>query len=126
METDGVLAANAAFYRAFAEADLAAMDALCARRHPVSIIHPGWPAVSGRDAAMETWRMIFAGGPQAVRPVKPEVFAYGEAVLVIVYEKAGEAYLAASNLFVREDGEWRLVHHQAGPISAPGPDMPLM
>ncbi|HSM20194.1 MAG TPA: nuclear transport factor 2 family protein, partial [Hyphomicrobiales bacterium] len=108
MDTQGVLAANAAFYRAFAEADLLAMEALTARRHPVAIIHPGWPAVSGRGAVIETWRMIFAGGPQSVRPVKPEVFSYGEAALVVVYEKADEVYLAASTLFVREDGDWRL------------------
>ena len=126
VDRDGVLAANAAFYRAFSEADLAAMDALVARRHDVSIIHPGWPAISGRGPVMETWRMIFAQDPQAVRPVNPEVFAYGEAALVVVYEKAGDVYLAASNLFIREDGDWRLVHHQAGPISAPTPDMPLM
>lgn len=126
VDKDGVLAANAAFYRAFAEADLAAMERLVARRHAVAVIHPGWPVVSGRKPVMETWQMIFSEGPQAVRPVSPEVLPLGEAALVIVYEKAGDVYLAASNMFVREDGEWRLACHQAGPITAPRPDMPLM
>ena len=126
VDKDGILAANAAFYQAFAEADLLAMDQLVAREHSVAIIHPGWPAVSGREQVMETWRLIFAGGAQDVRPVNPEVFAYGEAARVVVYEKVGEVYLAATNLFVREDGDWRLVHHQAGPIPAPAPDAPLM
>ena len=36
-----VLAANAAFYRAFAERDVDAMDALWARSIPVACIHPG-------------------------------------------------------------------------------------
>ncbi|MDP2620576.1 MAG: nuclear transport factor 2 family protein [Hyphomicrobiales bacterium] len=126
MDTDGVLAANAAFYQALADADLSTMEQLVARRHAVAVIHPGWPAVSGRESVLETWRMIFSEGPQAVRPVNPEVLAFGDLALVIVYEKAGDHYLAASNLFVREDGDWRLVHHQAGPISAPAPDMPLM
>jgi len=126
VDTDGVLSANEAFYRAFAEADLLAMDALVARRHHVSIIHPGWPVVTGRAPVMETWQMIFASGPQSVSPVNPEVLPYGEAALVILYEKAGHDYLAASNLFIREDGDWRLLHHQAGPIAAPAPDMPLM
>jgi ketosteroid isomerase-like protein len=126
LDTDGVLAANAAFYRAFADADLPTLDRIVARRHAVAVIHPGWPVVIGREAVMETWQMIFTEGPQPVRPVSPEVLALGDAALVIVYEKAGDVYLAASNLFVREDDEWRLACHQAGPISAPRPDMPLM
>jgi len=126
LDSDGVLAANAAFYRAFAEADLSAMDKLVARDHAVAVIHPGWPVVSGRADVMKTWRTIFAEGPQNVCPVDPEIFAYGDIALVIVYEKTAGIFLAATNVFVREAGDWRLVHHQAGPIPAPAPDAPLM
>ena len=126
MDTDGVLAANAAFYRAFAKADLSAIDALLAREHPVAVIHPGWPAVSGRGPVMETWQTIFSQSPQAVHPVDPQVFIYGEVALVIVYEKTGGVFLAATNIFVREQGDWRIVHHQAGPIPQPTPGSPLM
>lgn len=126
MDKQDVLTANEAFYRAFAEADFNAMDLLVARTHPVAIIHPGWPAISGRASVMETWRMIFAEGPQETRPVNPEVFLCGETAYVIVYEGMGNVFLVATNIFVREDGEWRLAHHQAGPIPAPSPDAPLM
>ena len=62
-----VLAANAAFYRAFAERDVAAMDALWARSVPVACIHPGWQVLNGREAVMASWRGILAGVPPAIR-----------------------------------------------------------
>jgi hypothetical protein len=53
-----ILFANDAFYTAFATGDLAAMDAVWARRAPVCCIHPGWTALNDRDAIMESWRGI--------------------------------------------------------------------
>jgi hypothetical protein len=43
----------------------------------------------------------------------------GEVAIVTCYEGNGEypAHLAATNVFVFEDGSWRMVHHQAGPLS---------
>ena len=61
-----VLAANAAFYRAFAERDVAAMDALWARSTPVACIHPGWQVLNGREAVMASWRGILAGVPPPI------------------------------------------------------------
>jgi ketosteroid isomerase-like protein len=51
---------------------------------------------------------------------------FGELAIVTCYEGNGEhpAHLAATNLFTREDGVWRLVHHHAGPLSAPIPKPP--
>ena len=59
-DSDAVLAANLEFYRAFTMRDLGAMDALWARAAPVACVHPGWPALSDRDAIMESWRNILA------------------------------------------------------------------
>ena len=42
MERDAVLFTNEAFYRAFADRDLAAMDGLWSRHGSVTCIHPGW------------------------------------------------------------------------------------
>jgi hypothetical protein len=36
----------------------------------------------------------------------------------------GESLLAATNVFVREGGGWKLVHHQAGPCNLPPADLP--
>ena len=40
---------------------------------------------------------------------------------VVCYERLGPNFLIATNLFVKEDGAWKMVHHQAGPIPPPAP-----
>jgi hypothetical protein len=40
----------------------------------------------------------------------------GESAYVVCGEAVDGAELVATNLFVREDGAWKLVHHQAGPV----------
>ncbi|HTZ34792.1 MAG TPA: nuclear transport factor 2 family protein [Stellaceae bacterium] len=43
---------------------------------------------------------------------------YGETALVVCEEELGGGTLIASNWFVREDGDWRIAHHQAGQLVA--------
>ncbi|MGE5538827.1 MAG: nuclear transport factor 2 family protein [Gemmatimonas sp.] len=110
-----VLAANTAFYAAFGRGDRAAMDALWASRAAVSCIHPGWPPVHGRDKVMSAWGGILDHPQQPpVRPVREVVRVFGDTGVVICYETIGSIVLAATNIFVREEGAWRIVHHQAG------------
>lgn len=114
------LFANDAFYLAFASRDSEAMEAIWARHHPVTCIHPGWPALTERDEVVEGWLQILASDdPPDISAHDARAFPYGDAVLVICYELIGEQVLVASNLFVAEDGEARLVHHQAGPCARP-------
>ncbi len=116
-DSDAVLAANLEFYRAFSSRDLVAMDALWARRAPVACIHPGWPPLAERDAVMESWRNILSN-PDAPRIAcfDERVLLYGDTALVICEEELDGGTLIASNLFVREDGAWRIAHHQAGQL----------
>lgn len=118
-DSDAVLAANLEFYRAFAMRDIAAMEALWARRAPVACIHPGWSALSDRDSVLESWRGIL-GNPAAPRIAcyDEEVLLYGDTALVLCEEELDGGTLVASNLFVREDGVWRVAHHQAGQLAA--------
>ena len=37
------------------------------------------------------------------------------------YREKPPAHLAATNIFVLEEGRWRMVHHHAGPLSVPEP-----
>jgi len=37
----------------------------------------------------------------------------------VCYEVLEGGFLAATNVFVREDGAWRMVHHQAGASPPP-------
>jgi hypothetical protein len=117
-DSDAVLAANLEFYRAFTMRDLAAMDALWARRAPVACIHPGWPPLTERDAVMESWQGIL-GNPQAPRIAcyDERVLLYGDTALVICEEELDGGTLIASNWYVREDGVWRIAHHQAGQLA---------
>ena len=109
-----ILAANDAFYAAFRGGDLEAMDALWARSHDVAVFHPGWPGLSGRDEVMESWyRIMFVGEPPAVYPIEPTVIMNGTCAVVFCTEDLGHARTIASNTFVREDGAWRISHHQA-------------
>jgi ketosteroid isomerase-like protein len=109
-----VLSANGAFYAAFAAGNFDAMDTLWAREAPVACVHPGWPPVCGRDQVMSTWAGILQNPPQpAVRPFGEHVMMLGDVGMVIGFEAIGDIALVATNVFAREDGVWRMVHHQA-------------
>jgi ketosteroid isomerase-like protein len=116
-DKDAVLAANLEFYRAFGTRDIAAMDALWARRSPVACLHPGWSALTEREAVMSSWNGILSN-PNSPRLVcyDEQVLLFGNTALVLCEEELDGGTLAASNLFVREDGEWRLAHHHAGQV----------
>lgn len=124
-DIDAVLAANDRFYRAFADNDPAAMDALWAQRVPVACLHPGWPPLTDRDEIVESWRRILSN-PAQKAPVcrEPEVLLYGDMAMVLCYEDLGGQVLIASNLFVQEGGRWRMVHHQSGPVARPAEAAP--
>jgi ketosteroid isomerase-like protein len=114
-----VLFANASFYEAFKVESLAAMDALWARRAPVACIHPGWPALVGRARVMASWKAIFESGAPAIRCAAAEAHVLGDAAFVTCTELLDDGQLVATNMFALEDGRWRMVHHHAGPVSAP-------
>jgi ketosteroid isomerase-like protein len=121
-QNDAVLFANEAFYLAFRACDFAAMTDLWASRAPVSCIHPGWPPLHGRDDVLESWRGIFTGGaPPEISCHDARAYVYGDAATVLCYERIPQSYLIATNVFAREGGLWKIVHHQAGPTNgAPG------
>lgn len=119
-----ILFANEAFYLAFQAKDIAAMEDLWARRVPVACTHPGWPSLSGRDQVMQSWAAIFANpGAPAVDCRGAKARRYGDTAFVTCYEVVGDSLLAATNILVREEGTWKLVHHQAGPCHAPPSDL---
>jgi hypothetical protein len=116
-EKDKVLSANLEFYRAFTLRDVGAMDGLWARTLPVSCVHPGWMALRDRAAVMRTWQDILAN-PEAPHIMchDEDATLYGTVAVVTCEETLDDSTLVATNVFAREDGVWRLVHHQAGPL----------
>ncbi len=122
-EHAAVLFANDAFYLAFANQDFEAMQSIWAARTPVTCIHPGWDVLSDREDVIDSWRQILEN-PTATNITckSPMVRVLGELAYVICHEVLDQGYLVATNVFVQEDGQWKMVHHQAG--AAPPPDDP--
>jgi hypothetical protein len=118
-QVHAVLDANEAFYRAVREGDLDAMETLWARRRQVSCTHPDGPTIFGRGAVMASWRMILSHHPPQVRASDAHAIITGRSAMVLCRERIGPIELMASNAWVREDGAWRMVSHQAEQI--PGP-----
>lgn len=120
----GVLEANEAFYRAFNRGDFATMRELWARAAPVSCLHPGAPPLAGREPVLSSFRALLVAAPAWKMVCRDAtVHLFGDAALVTCFEANGEgpAHLAATNVFVLEEERWRMVHHHAGPLSAPAP-----
>lgn len=119
-----VLEANQEFYRAFSRGDFAAMSELWAKTAKVACLHPGARLLSGRSAVMASFRELLAAAP-AWKMVSRDasVHLFGQGAFVTCLEANGDqpAHLAATNVFVLEDGRWKMVHHHAGPLSVPEP-----
>ena len=113
-----VLLANAAFYDAFAQRNVDAMDGVWARESPVTCIHPGWNVLAGREAVLASWRDILGEpGSPPIRCSNAVVYLYGETASVVCIERLPTGGLVATNVFVQEQGRWRMVHHHAGPVA---------
>jgi len=119
-ETQAVLDANQAFYRAMRDGDVAAMERLWARGRQVTCTHPNSPSILGRGPVMASWRLILTRHPPEIHAQDATAIVTGSTALVLCREIIGEdkilVELMASNAWVHESGAWRLVNHQAAPI----------
>jgi ketosteroid isomerase-like protein len=121
-DREAVLFANEAFYLAFQAKDISAMADAWAHEAPVTCIHPGWSMLEGRESVLESWRGIFEGGNSPDIVCRgPQAFIYGDAATVICFEAVGGGFLIATNIFVREGGRWKIIHHQAGTTNGTPP-----
>jgi len=115
--------AEQAFYRAFQQADLAAMAALWADSQEVACIHPMARIVVGHEAVLASWQEIFAAGARFQLTWEPQLFTVQHDTAVsVLYEhfrlvdqdKVSPPFLA-TNIYRRVDGGWRMVLHHASP-----------
>jgi ketosteroid isomerase-like protein len=118
MSKSAIIAANAAFYAAFATGDVAAMERLWADEDGISCIHPGWPGIIGRATVMGSWRDILENPnrPQ-IACAEPHAIVEGDSGRVLCIEIVDGTALAATNHFRRIGNAWLLVHHQSSPIA---------
>ena len=123
-DRDAVLAANREFYRAFNQRDIATIDQLWARSAPVVCMHPNQPPIGERTAIVRSWQRILATPNLPLVRCQDEVLIGRRHMAVVVCrEVAPSIQLIATNVFVKEDGAWRLTHHQSGnvPPKRPSP-----
>ena len=112
-----ILAANDAYYQAFVAGDFAAMSRVWGQ-DDLSCIHPGWPLLLGREEILESYQQILSNPNQErVEHRHETVMVSGDEARVFCVEFVGGAALAATNMFRRADGAWRMIHHQASPIA---------
>lgn len=113
-----VLERNRAFYTAFRRRDMATMETIWAQSAKVACIHPGWQAIRGRGEVLASLRAILSQDVvPRIRCEDVSVHLVGDAAFVICEEVLREGRLVATNIFTRENGDWRLLHHQAGPLA---------
>lgn len=124
-DEEKVLAANRRFYEALERLDLEAMDAVWVHEESAGCVHPGWELLSGWDEIRESWRRIFENTRRMkVGITDVTLRVEGDAAWVHCVEQVtssfdtgfSTAWVQATNLFVKREGEWRLALHHSSPL----------
>jgi uncharacterized protein (TIGR02246 family) len=117
--------AEAQFYEALQRGDIAQLMAVWADDDEVVCVHPGGGRLVGAAAIRESFEAIFASG---AIPVQPEQIhrlqALGSAVHHLVEriaiggaQGAEQAWVLATNVYVKTEQGWRLAAHHASPAN---------
>ena len=116
---------EAQFYEALQQADLAKLMAVWADDEEVACVHPGGPRVIGHAAIRASFETIFANGAIALQPQGVQRLQWLGGAVHHVVERITlgaahdqrEAWVLATNVFVKGAQGWRLVAHHASPGS---------
>ncbi|KAL3536462.1 hypothetical protein ACH5RR_004923 [Cinchona calisaya] len=115
-----VLAANARFYNAFRNGNLASMQALWSKGDNVCVVHPGVSGISGYDLVMGSWEFVWADYefPLEIEVKDVQVHIRGDSGYVTCIEMVktkgsswGKQF--ATNVFEKIDGQWHICIHHA-------------
>ncbi|KAE8806541.1 hypothetical protein D1007_17357 [Hordeum vulgare] len=117
-----LLAANARFYDAFRDGDLAAMHAVWAKGEHVYVVHPSAGRITGYETVMRSWEMVCDADhefPLRLDLQDVEVHVKGDVGYVTCLEMvktrgSGGSWgkQIATNVFEKVAGEWLMcVHH---------------
>ncbi|MFW2380649.1 MAG: nuclear transport factor 2 family protein [Acidimicrobiales bacterium] len=114
---------NQRFYSAHENRDFDAMAALWGHGPDVVCIHPGWPILRGWEAVEDSWRRIFQGPSDNQFIVTNDQLNMASGVAWITLDEnlmsvGGTGTIAATNIFLRIAGEWKIVHHHGSPVAA--------
>ena len=121
--------ANASFYQAFETLDIARMELVWSHGEQVQCVHPGWPILVGWEAVRTSWATIFENTAEMRFTLSNvEAVVAGDQAWVtctenILSEVSGRltvTAILATNLFERDGGDWRIVHHHASHVLGGG------
>lgn len=114
-QKNAVRAANWRLYAALQSRDLETIEAALSVREPVTWERGGLVPVVGRRRIVRAFDNALDGYDEfdVIRAEKVTVVLTGNRAFLICIECWGAERWAASNLFVLEDDDWRLTHHQA-------------
>jgi ketosteroid isomerase-like protein len=131
-EAEAVELANHELYAAVEAADLGRMAEVWLdgpHAETVVCVHPGWPAIQGREEVLRSWTAIMANTPYIqffLTDVEVSVLETTASVTctenVLTADETtgpdsfGGAKAVATNVFVRTDAGWRLWIHHASPV----------
>lgn len=127
-DSDAVKQANQGFYRAFESLDVHKMRGVWAQSEDISCVHPGWPLLKGFEQVMESWKRIFENTSMmqftitgaVIRVEGDSAWVMGtENIATLVDGKVAEAKVQATNIFIKRDGRWLMVHHHGSPVGGP-------
>ena len=120
---------EAQFYEALRDADIHKLMAVWSDDDDIVCVHPGGPRVVGTAAIRASFEAIFERGGIPVRPdqvrrtrsLDAAVHNLVEVVSIASAEGTQQAYVVATNVYLKTTLGWRLVAHHASPGSATAP-----
>ncbi|HVO05674.1 MAG TPA: nuclear transport factor 2 family protein [Burkholderiaceae bacterium] len=120
---------EAQFYEALRDADIHRLMAVWSDDDDIVCVHPGGPRVVGTAAIRASFEAIFERGGIPVHPdqvrrtrsLDAAVHNLVEVVSIASAEGTQQAYVVATNVYLKTTLGWRLVAHHASPGSATAP-----
>ncbi len=117
---------EAAFYDAMRNADLDKLMACWADEDDIVCVHPGGPRIVGAAAIRATFEAMFANGTvrawpeqrRKIESVGSAVHHLVERVEVLTPMGPRQAWVLATNVYLKTAQGWRMVAHHASPGSA--------
>lgn len=116
---------NREFYKAFESLSIEAMAEVWAHSDRVKCIHPGWELLMGWPAVQDSWEVIFNNANYMQFTITDvDVAVVGnwgwvtclENIVSVVGGHVTEGKVQATNIFVRDGGRWKMVHHHGSPV----------
>ena len=124
-DKEAVLAANQAFYSAFADRDLKSMTSLWWQGSSSICVHPGSSPIVGWTDVRDSWNSIFKNtnsleiDTEIIKVEVDQALAYVLLREIVLQSNQGrrmKAQSLATNIFQKMAQKWYLVSHHGSPI----------